>query len=737
MIRAAYSSFGILCALMLLVAGPAAQRTDSAQARLRAAADAATVEGDLRKAIAQYQSIVDAYPADRPVVAMALVGMAEAYQKLGNAEAEKLYERLVRDYVDQAEAAAIARTRLGDRTAARPAAGDRAVLTGPNVNGFGTVTPDGRFMTYVDGETQQVTLRDLRNGTDRPLTSGTRAYIARDARTLTAISRDGRQVAFEWATPNSGEIELRLANLEGTGVPESRRLLAFKLDDALAISVFDWSPDGKWLVVSIQRTDLVGQLSLVSVQDGSYRVLKSIGWTGPHRAFFSPDGRSLAYSVPADDTLDESRVFVMAVDGSRERVVVDHPSRNIIMGWSPDGGSVLFSSNRGGSAGLWMVPVTDGQSVRTATLLKPNIGSSWSLGVTSSGALFTWKRTIARYLQVAPADVDLGTASTGPAGAFEIYLGPGGNPAWSPDGKYLAYMHGDLDENFSCCGTFTIRSTDGRVVRRLPQRLSYLQRFAWSLDGRALIGPGRDAKGRWGTYRVDVETGEPTRIGDGRLWWTSESPAHRTMVANTTLDGTKHFFSSYARSLETNVEVRVDARAAAQIIERDVSSGAERVIADRLVVPAPGGLAVELQSLFLSPDTRYLAFGQAVQSNKPPSSEPWSSRTPGTNALFIVPAAGGTPRELFRGVGRVVWTSDSRALLALKAPPDRQELWVVPIDGSAPRNLAIEVHDSSGQIPFSLRPDGRQIAFVAGNASPSWSEIWRIENFLPAPNTSR
>jgi hypothetical protein len=62
---------------------------------------------------------------------------------------------------------------------------------------------------------------------------------------------------------------------------------------------------------------------------------------------------------------------------------------------------------------------------------------------------------------------------------------------------------------------------------------------------------------------------------------------------------------------------------------------------------------------------------------------------------------------------------------------------VVPIDGSAPRNLGIKVHDSTGQIPFSLRPDGRQIAFVAGDASRSSSEIWRIENFLPTPNASR
>jgi hypothetical protein len=379
-----------------------------------------------------------------------------------------------------------------------------------------------------------------------------------------------------------------------------------------------------------------------------------------------------------------------------------------------------------------MVPVTDGQSVRTATLLKSNIGSSWSLGVTSSGALFTWKQTIARYLQLAPVDVDLGIASTGPASAFQIFLGRGGNPVWSPDGKYLAYMHGDLDENFSCCGTFTIRSTDGRVVRRLPQRLAYLQRFAWSLDGRALIGPGRDGKGRWGTYRVDVETGEPTRIGDGGLFWTSESPAHRTMMANATLDGTKQFFSSYARSLLNHAEVRFDPRKPGQIIERDLSSGAERVVADRVVAPAAGGLAMMLESLFLSPDTRYIAFGEAVGIN--PSRD---ERTPGNNALFIVPATGGTPLELFRGVGRIVWTSDSRALLALKVPPDRQELWVVPIDGSAPRNLGIEVHDTTGQIPFSLRPDGRQIAFVAGDASPSSSEIWRIENFLPASNTSR
>lgn len=714
-------ALGAMCCVALGAPGRA-QRADADQAQvaLKAAAQKEVVDGDIAGAIDQYRLIVDRYSrTNRAVAATALLQIGRAYEKLGDTESHKAYDRLVREFADQKEAADSARARLASfrGPATAPVSGERAVLTGQNVNGFGTVTPDGRLMTYVDFGTRQVTLRDLKNGTDRPLTSGTRASIARDANPLTAISRDGRQVAFEWATPNSGEIELRLATVEGTGVPESRRLLAFKLDDALAISVFDWSPDGKWLVVSIQRADLVGQLSLVSVQDGSYRVLKSTGWTGPHRVFFSPDGRFLAYSVPADDTFDESRVFVMAVDGSRERVVVDHPSRNIIMGWSPDGGSVLFSSNRGGSAGLWMAPVTDGQSARTATLLKSNIGSSWSLGVTSSGALFTWKQTIARDLQVAPADVDLGTASMGPASAFQIFIGRGGNPVWSPDGKYLAYIHGDLDENFSCCGNFTIRSTDGRVVRRLPQRLSYLQRFAWSLDGRALIGPGRDLKGRWGTYRVDVLTGEPTRVGDGDLLWASESPANRTMAANTTMDGTKVYIRSGEGSPTRFATGPLD-----RIVERDVSSGTDRVVFQDT---APG------VGVWLSPDTQYIAFGHNLPG------APSIDNNRGANALHLMPASGGVPKELIRGFRRVVWGPDSRALLVLKAPPEQQELWVVPIDGSAPRNLGIQVHDSSGAIPFSLRPDGRQIAFVAGDAAPSWSEIWALENFLPAPSAKK
>jgi Tol biopolymer transport system component len=524
-------------------------------------------------------------------------------------------------------------------------------------------------------------------------------------------------VAFEWAVPGSGQIELRIASTQGTGIPEPRRLFALSLSDAVAITLYDWSPDGRWILASIQTSDLVGQLTLVSAQDGSRQLLKSLTWTGPHRAFFSPDGRYLAYSVPADDTLDESRVFVMAVDGSREHTAVEHPSRNIVMGWAPDGASLLFATNRSGAFGLWSVPIVDGQSRGAARQLRSNIGTSWSLGVTTSGSLLVWKITLARTLQVAPVNLHAESSGRAPAASFQAFLGPGGNPVWSPDGQYLAYQAGTGDEHFNGYNAFTIRRTDGSLVRTLPKRVSYLQQFAWSVDGRALIGTGRDLKGRPGTYRIDIQTGEPTRIGEGLETWTSESAADRTTLANTSLDETKRFFFSLIKPPAISVEYTNNPPS--RLIERDLASKAERVLYER---PGAG------VGPFLSPDGRVLAFGEDAPGEQVSASE---------RRLLVMPATGGTPQELLRGFRRVLWMPDSRALLVVKAPPERQELWVVPIDGSAPRRLGIDVHDNSGQIPYSLRPDGRQIAFVAGDAAPSWSAIWMIENVLPPSTAAR
>ena len=124
----------------------------------------------------------------------------------------------------------------------------------------------------------------------------------------------------------------------------------------------------------------------------------------------------------------------MAVDGSREATVVAHPSQNVIMGWSPDAKHVLFSSDRSGSVGLWAVAVEDGKPAGTQTLVKPDISSSWSLGLTAAGTMYVWKYASPIYVQTSSVDLEGGKLTAGPA-SFQRFIGSRGRPDWSDDGS--------------------------------------------------------------------------------------------------------------------------------------------------------------------------------------------------------------------------------------------------------------------------------------------------------------
>jgi tetratricopeptide (TPR) repeat protein len=88
------------CVLLLSFAS---LKADDKQARvlMQAAETKATVEGDLKAAIALYQNAVKEAGPNRGIAAQALLRRAECYQKLGDAEANKIYERLIRDFADQ------------------------------------------------------------------------------------------------------------------------------------------------------------------------------------------------------------------------------------------------------------------------------------------------------------------------------------------------------------------------------------------------------------------------------------------------------------------------------------------------------------------------------------------------------------------------------------------------------------------------------------------------------------
>jgi len=84
-----------------------------------------------------------------------------------------------------------------------------------------------------------------------------------------------------------------------------------------------WSRDGKQLLVSNFLPDGASQIALISIQDGSIRSLKTIGWQH-FNASFSPDGKLIAYDRPTSDKSPSRDIFVLATDGSREIAAVQN-----------------------------------------------------------------------------------------------------------------------------------------------------------------------------------------------------------------------------------------------------------------------------------------------------------------------------------------------------------------------------------------------------------------------------
>lgn len=663
-----------------------AQKTP--ESMLGAALHQQEVQGDLKGAIAAYQKVLATPGVSRKTAAEALVQMGQCYEKLGDSESRKAYERVVREYADQKEAAAMARTRLGGAHVPVHSKGDRAVWTGPRVDLFGRVSPDGRFITYIDWSTGVLYMHDLGSDSDRPLTTiGTPPWSNGHAQ-FSSVSRDSKQVAYEWYTEKN-LVEIRVVPVDGTGVPQPRRI--FANDDISHIAPFDWSPDAKWLAVHLQRPNRSGQIGLVGIQDGSLRILKSVDWRGPSKMFFSPDGKYIAYDLPTDETNQHRNVFVMATDGSRETAAVAHPSNNIVMGWSPDGKFLLFSSDRTGSAAIWALAFADGKPQGAPEQVKPD-GSTWSLGLTDSGALHVIKGVGNKEIRVAALDVATGKIAADPVGPMPMYIASRGWPDWSPDGKHLSYVscggHGG-----GPCKIF-IRSMETGEVREVPPKLWYLAFPRWSPDGRSFITSARDNKGREGIYQIDAGNGDATLVVAGPPPWLGAGPAWSP-------DGKKIYYGSNQ-----------------QILERDLASGSERVVFTS---------RVHLRWGALSPDGRYVAVS-ADSSSK-------------SQSVLLVPVAGGEPRELLRVDSPdhlpgfpFPWTPDSQAVIVTKLIGEGQELWLVPIAGGQPRKLNADLGKWVGSSVFSLNPDGRQIAFVAGKAA---SEVWALENFLPRPASKR
>ena len=675
----------------LLGAFASAQGQADADQLLQRARTKAVVEGKLDEAVKLYADIAAQFRSDRPTAVRALIEMADCYEKMGQTKARELYEQIVRDYGDQANAVSQARARLSVLTSAASGA---ARSWGPvmrrlssDVRLLGRASSDGRYLARTDWQTGEVLIDDLTTGATRrlpkvaPNDAGERAG-------LPVISPDNKLVAY-WA--NSGpEVELRVVAFDGSAPPR----VVCRRTGLTGYASVAWMPDGRALLAVGWRRGAGGTVAeYVNLTDGVGRVLKTTDKDLAQNPAVSPDGRYIAYDLPSRK--GDRDVFVLAVADLSEWQVVTHPARDEMVGWASDSRQLVFASDRSGTDDLWSVPVVNGKPAGAPVQLKKDIGRVIESHMSRSGSLYYSVRTGGPDVYLGQLDAEAGTLVGIPTHVEERLTEGHTNPDFSLDGRYLSYIRRSAQgEN-----ALFVRDLKTGADTRVPAKGPLLFNPRLAPDGGSVIVGGGGQPGEPGYYRVDVQTGEQTLVlktqpglnGFSNVGWMP--------------DGRSVFF---VRHLDEGKLVRV-------LTRRDLATGTDRELA-RVGEPYYVG---DCQA---SPDGRWIAFVR-LDSNTPMATELW-----------IVPAAGGDGRAVSRFDGMLralAWSPDSRQVLFVGTPKETENnsgLWRTVIDtGTTAR---IEGFDRQvrqfGQ--FRVHPDGRRIAFAAGEPQ---AEFWVLENFLP------
>jgi Tol biopolymer transport system component len=400
----------------------------------------------------------------------------------------------------------------------------------------------------------------------------------------------------------------------------------------------------------------------------------------------SPDGKSVVYS---SDALGNFDLYLMRIGGrTPQPLTAGSPSADYHPAWSPEGERLAFRSDRDGG-GIFLMTAT-GESVRRLTDYGYN--PSWSPDgkeiAISAGAFYSPTDRGATVRGLWAVDVASGKRRD-IATAYE-----GLQPAWSPNGWRIAVWGLRGNSGQRDIWTFAADGSDAtREGVTVTNDTTLDWSPAWAPDGKHLYFSSNRG-GTMNLWRIAIDersgrtSGEPQPITTPTIWSGGYSLSH---------DGTTMAYAS------------LDWRSTLQRVELDARREA--------IVGAPVPILRSTRPIRdheISPDGQWVAFMELGAQED----------------LFVARIDGTQYRRLTDDEHRdrgPVWSPDGKQLIFYSDRTESYELWRIRLDGIAPE----QVTAFGGGANFSTwSPDGLRLA-VSGVNSKGWMIIPADAKALP------
>ncbi len=664
-------------------------------------------EGKLEEAIAIYRQVVQKYKADRALMAKALVEMGQCYEKLGQGEAQKAYEQVVREYADQPEQAKIATARLAALSSTEVKSKFTKIRVPtklPRLTEM-ALSPDGQQLAYVaEGDVWLLPVHGPSDpaiaGAPRRLTNAGRVWSSAHG---TCWSQDGKWISFQaWERlPEGGEepfifmvsaIDGELKRIQ----PELKNYVDTYWDHGLSLS-----PDAFSLAYTTWKQDQKATQRCIYLTPTKGGAAKCLTPPTSREPAFSPDGTKIAYvglkeiEGRSPEKPDGRQIWVTQVKEGTPHLIYEMatPGRVRCPIWSPDSTHLIFlvGPENDDESQLMIVPINqDGGTAASPVKIDlpqktgsqlPGWGSDNKIGLIFNSpeitALYTVPITGGKAVQMT---------------SHAAYM-----PSWTPDGKRIYF--GGFTEKDPHTYLEYIPASGGKTVR-IPIQSAHT--FAISLpvggisvspDGKKVLfngfyhpskeyGPSR-------LFTVPIDGGELTEISTGMPWayqpgWSPDGKSIVFLGGEEVPNKNDFVYSIYTMPLEGGKP-------------RQIASTAEKVA-------RTAGLA-------WSPDGKSIAYYSE------------------DDKLKLVPAGGGPSKVLVEGLkgyrkdSGLVWSPNGRELAYISS----ERIYRLNLETGKSEQVPTGLADAH-LMQMSWSPDGKTMAFSALQGGDP--ELWLMEDFM-------